>query len=694
MKLDSEELNAARTVEAESFDEHAGETGTGISSDCLVQALREKVLPLLGTVKRALDVGCGDGRFSLVFAEVARSVKGVDPSSLLVAQAQERAAVAGLTRVQFECQPSSAELPAGPFDLVACLGQSPLASGEDEAGLMLKLSKLVERVQEGAWLLTGQPLSLRADAYRAHLRQVGLVPVMETPISGERSAALNTLWLCRRAPAAAGEPQDSAPAVATVVAAAADEARSERADSQALLSRLAEQQDGQSEVLLNIGNFLCDMAERLQHIEAKLGVPAPVDTKPLLARLDRIESTLHWSLRQPRDLSQGPIRVAFLIHHAAAWSSLRGIVDAMQSDPGFEPLVISLPHRFPMLGQMGGESDVHQMLVQQGYPHVRVHDADAEQALERLKQLNPQVVFRQAPWDADVPACLQAQNLAFAKLCYVPYGYMTAKIEKQQFDQNYHRLCWRIFCPDDAHQQLFAGHNLQAGSNCRVTGYPKFDHLLRHRASEGHWPVGANLTKAMGKVKAKTFRLIWAPHFSYEGNWLRFGVFDRMAEQMLALTAAQPQLEVVLRPHPAMREAMAAAPAESFLGQFRDRWQQLPNAGTSNEQEYADLFAASHALLTDGLSFFSEYQLFDKPLVFFEREGHAGFNPAGEQLLDGMYRLRTFGAFQTLLGKLRKGQEDAAIVAARRRIAAAVQPFPGEAARRIVEVIRNEITQG
>jgi CDP-Glycerol:Poly(glycerophosphate) glycerophosphotransferase len=348
--------------------------------------------------------------------------------------------------------------------------------------------------------------------------------------------------------------------------------------------------------------------------------------------------------------------------------------------------LISLPHRFPMLGQLGGEADVHQMLVEQGYPHVRVPDADAEQALERLKQLNPQVVFRQSPWDNDVPACLNAQNLSFAKLCYVPYGYMTAKIEKQQFDQTYHRLCWRIFCPDEAHQQLFAGHNLQAGSNCRVTGYPKFDHLLRHREGVGHWPVK--------KARAQSFRLIWAPHFSYEGSWLRFGVFDRMAEQMLAFTASQPQLEVVLRPHPAMREAMAAAPGDSFLGLFRDRWAALPNAGLSTEQEYADLFAASHALLTDGLSFFSEYQLFDKPLIFWERQGHAGFNLAGERLLDGMYRLHTFDGFKALLASLAKGREDKDVTAARKRIAAAVHPYPGEAARRILDVIRNDITRG
>lgn len=674
------------------------------------EVLREQVLPRLGTVKRALDVGCGDGRFTLLMGDVARSVRGIDLSPALIAQAQNSAAAAGITRVQFECRDAEAGLPEGPFDLVACMGV--LSTLVDEQPYRHLLAQLVERVSPGGWLITkdtvcetrdrvqhgsGYPIHYRlAKRYRQDLIDAGLEPVTEFVLARWTADQLNGLWLWRRPQTLTLKLLDAQePAVVTVAdlptveAEAGGPATVEESviePAEAHWHRLSEQQDRQSELLLNIGNFLCDLGERLQQIEAKLGAASSGDTKPLLARLDRIESTLHWSLRQPRDLARGPIRVAFLIHHAAAWSSLRGIVDAMQADPGFEPLIVSLPHRFPMLGQMGGEAEVHQMLVEQGYPHARVLDAEAEQALERVKQLNPQVVFRQAPWDADVPTCLQAQHLSFAKLCYVPYGYMTAKIEKQQFDQTYHRLCWRIFCPDDAHLKLFAGHNLQAGSNCRVTGYPKFDHLLRHRQGAGHWPVQ--------KAHPKAYRLIWAPHFSYEGNWLRFGVFDRMAEQMLAFTAAQPQLEVVLRPHPAMREAMAAAAADSFLGRFRQRWQALPNTGTSTEQEYADLFCASHALLTDGLSFFSEYQLFDKPLIFFEREGHAGFNPAGEQLLDGMYRLHTFGAFQTLLATLRKGQEDKLIVAARKRIAAAVHPYPGEAARRVLDVIRNEITQG
>lgn len=748
MKLNVDEQAAVADAEATqpgSTDHEAAKAYWASCTDTFVadaayydrseRLLRDDVLPKLDGVRRALDVGCGNGRFTRVIGEAARSVLGIDIAPALIEQAVEAASVAGLTRVQFECRDAERPLPEGAYDLVSCMGV--LSTLVDDTAFVRLVQQLAERTRAGGWLITKDtvcrssdrvqrtaryPIHYRQiDAYRAAFEHAGLVPVREIELARWTAEQINRLWVWRKpdsaVPAQPGQPvvlevadglepargetaatpvAQPAASVPSVESAAADEppglptqttAAASGTDASPSLQELADHQERQSEVLLNIGQFLCHLGERLQAIETRLNAPAPAGAMPagLAERLDRLEATLHWSTRQPRGRVDGLIRVAFLVHHAAAWPAVRGIVDAMRDDPQFEPVVVSIPHRFPMLARLGGEQEVHDMLEAQGYAHVRVPDAQADQALERLKQLNPQVVFRQAPWDADVPACLHAQHLAFTRLCYVPYGYLTARIEQHQFDQPYHRLSWRIFCPDDAHRELYARHNQLGGSNCRVTGFPKFDHLLQHVGGVGHWPVA--------QTRLGRFRLLWAPHFSYTGPWLRFGVFDRIAAAMLELAATRQDLEIVLRPHPAMREAMASAAGDTFLGRFRDRWAQLPNVGLSLEQEYADLFAASQAMLTDGLSFLSEYQFFDKPLVFFEREDNVGFNAAGAQLLQGLYRVPDMDAFTALLGRLKAGREDPAIVQARRAVVAAMHPFPREAARRIVDVIRREIDQ-
>jgi hypothetical protein len=458
-------------------------------------------------------------------------------------------------------------------------------------------------------------------------------------------------------------------------------AESAIAELAAAVAAVDSHQQLQSDLLLNIAGAIQQLGEGLA--AAKQATQKNTQLDAVMARLERLEGTLQWSARTASRAGVGaPIRVLFLIHHATAWPAVRDIVDEMRQAEDFEPVIMSLPHQFPVLNRLGGEDEVHAMLQAQGYAHIRLRDDDAGNALEYVKQLAPAVIFRQAPWDADLPATLSAKHLGFARLCYVPYGYMTARIEKQQFDQQYHRQCWRLFCPDEAHRELYAAHNALGDINCRVTGYPKFDHLARQVGQPGHWPIAD---------KAGAYRLIWAPHFSSDNDPLKFGVFNRIAADMLKLAAGDESLQIVLRPHPALREAMAGARPDSPLGRFLHTWQSLPNTCFDDEAEYAGLFAASHAMLTDGISFFSEYQLFDKPLVYFERADNVGFNAAGERLKDGMYCVRDMADWLARLQGFRAGIEDATIVAGRRRIAAELQPYPGAAARQIVEVIRREI---
>jgi CDP-Glycerol:Poly(glycerophosphate) glycerophosphotransferase len=446
----------------------------------------------------------------------------------------------------------------------------------------------------------------------------------------------------------------------------------------AALAAVDAHQQLQSDLLLNIAQAVQDLGNGLASVKR-----GP-DLGALMERLERLEGTVQWNARVASRTGEGaPIRVLFLVHHATAWPAIRDIVDEMLQADDFEPVVMSLPHHFPLVNRLGGEAEVHAMLQQQGYKHIRLRDDDAGSALDYVKSLAPAVVFRQAPWDNDLPATLSSKHLAFARLCYVPYGYMTAAIETKQFDQAWHRQCWRLFCPDEAHRALYAAHNALGDINCRVTGYPKFDHLSRQVGQAGLWPIRGG--------RADACRVIWAPHFSSDNDPLKFGVFNRIAADMLTMAAGNPSVEIVLRPHPALREAMANARPDSALARFLAAWKALPNACLDDEADYAELFAASHAMLTDGISFFSEYQLFDKPLVYFERADNVGFNAAGERLKDGMYCVRDFAEWTRRLQEFRAGVEDPAIVAARRRIAAELQPFPGAAARQIVEVIRREI---
>ena len=94
---------------------------------------------------RALDVGCGVGRWSRLLAARGATVTGVDISPTMISEARRRAAHTGvLERCRFETQ-DLAELDAGkPFDLV--LGVTVLQHILDPATLRRALRRMTDHL--------------------------------------------------------------------------------------------------------------------------------------------------------------------------------------------------------------------------------------------------------------------------------------------------------------------------------------------------------------------------------------------------------------------------------------------------------------------------------------------------------------------------------------------------------------------
>lgn len=391
-----------------------------------------------------------------------------------------------------------------------------------------------------------------------------------------------------------------------------------------------------------------------------------------------IEDSINLIARRDNTLKR--IRVVFLVHHASSWPATLPVVRAMFKDHNFEPLVFSLPHiaYLDTANPLIGETIVHEMLDDQSIPHFRIMPENISEALSLIKVLNPCLIFRQDPWETSLPQILSSQRLSFTRLCYIPYGYMAAAIQKHQFDMEFHRRCWRIFCPDEMHKQLYKKYNLLGDAMCVVTGYPKYDELLS--CDKPFWPLANTTDDSM-------YRIVWAPHHSLKDDWLNFGDFENTAPVMLNLAKSYSNVQIVLRPHPVFTERVDSLDSPSSILEFLSEWNKLPNTAYSREPEYAGLFLASDLLVTDGVSFLNEYQLFDKPLIFIERRDIIGFNEAGQQFLTGLYRITDYSKLESLILKILSGWEDSKIAAARKTNLDALRPFPGKAADNILQAI-------
>lgn len=120
-------------------------------------AIRSEILPLIGRPEAALDVGCGNGRFTFALAEHASQVTAVDISPHLIAEATAEAGNRDAGNVSFRVADVLAEPPAGIFDLVSCMGVTSVII--DHKPYQQLLRALTGAVKPGGYLLMKDTLS-------------------------------------------------------------------------------------------------------------------------------------------------------------------------------------------------------------------------------------------------------------------------------------------------------------------------------------------------------------------------------------------------------------------------------------------------------------------------------------------------------------------------------------------------------
>ncbi len=385
-------------------------------------------------------------------------------------------------------------------------------------------------------------------------------------------------------------------------------------------------------------------------------------------------------------------RVVFLLFYFEAWDSLDAIYRQMLESDDFEPIVVSIPRKLTGDAEWHDEDKVSDFLDGQGVPHLRFNFADSYEGLDKLKELAPDYLFINYPWQRNYQPGYVVENLiTFTRVCYVPYFSLplvnepgVEGIAPHQFTQPPHKLAHMVFLQDAAVKAAFDATG--RADHAFFTGTPKIDALFEKAKTEKpSWPIVRNTSNA-----SRRFRLIWAPHHSYAERWLNFGVFAQMHEEMLEFATAHPEIDIVMRPHPflfgTLTDRELLTPAQ--LADWRRRWDALPNTITDESSSFASLMLACDALFTDGISFIAEFPFVTgRPAIFWEKPDHWAFTPLGELAAGASIRVDDFAGFESVLKKTIEWglpNRDAEIAA----LIAAASPYPGEAAKRIVELVR------
>ncbi|MFM1995561.1 MAG: hypothetical protein RLZZ610_1078 [Actinomycetota bacterium] len=393
-----------------------------------------------------------------------------------------------------------------------------------------------------------------------------------------------------------------------------------------------------------------------------------------------------------------PIRVVFLGMYFEAWDALDEVYQLMLADDRFDPVVISLPRKLTGQLRYADEEKAHAFFESRGIKHLRFNmggsDSSNHEVFEALKELKPDYVFANYPWQRNYQPAIRFDKLiSFTRIAYVPYfslamveepddepggGQVGSLVATHLYKQRLHQVASLVFTQDKFVKEAYKSTE-RGDSYVHFTGSPKIDGLFRE-AEQG---------KASWPIKGEGFRVVWAPHHSYSPHWLNFGVFANVKDDMLAFAKANQDVQIVLRPHPFLWGTLTNRKVltSSELDLWRNDWDQLPNTYVDEDGSYAELFLATDVLVTDGISFLGEYPLITKkPTIFFENKDHWKFTAIGELAAAASVKVSTFSELEDAISSARaNGLPDKSHEI--EQLAKASSPYPGEAARRILEQV-------
>lgn len=375
-------------------------------------------------------------------------------------------------------------------------------------------------------------------------------------------------------------------------------------------------------------------------------------------------------------------RVAFLVHAPETYSALEPVVQELQRRADtFELLFFAIPRSYTGRASdpYSGMEGTYLFLDGKGLRPIALAGRTLDD-LETLVRLAPDFVFRQSPWENDIPPAFNSALLSFANLCYVPYGMMTVEKPAHQYNQPFHNACDFVFCESEFHRREYEQHRQLGTQGVLLSGYPRFEQFVQElEAADPAWPLPA---------PAGTPRVIWAPHHSTHASWLGFSTFMQHKDRMLD-EARRGRISLLLRPHPALRERLVSGGlmTNDAYDAYLQAFAEAGCSGIDREREYVRSFAASDALVTDGVGFFSEYMLTGKPLIRTRRADSAALNAFGQWLVEACDTVDDGAQLDAVLDAIGQRRYEDRLAAARDERRLALGALAQGASRRIVDAL-------
>lgn len=334
-----------------------------------------------------------------------------------------------------------------------------------------------------------------------------------------------------------------------------------------------------------------------------------------------------------------PIKVVFLAQSSGSWIKIKNVFDNMLIDDRFEPVILAIPEDIANIDMKvyGYFSEIYGNAVINAY---------YEGMWYSLKELNPDYVFYQQPYDNYLPPIYQSGNVVkYAKTLYIPYGFsLCDKIKSICMSKIFFRNIYCYFAENYPNMEyniarLKKSHEKGYQKSINI-GYPMFETFMKK--------------KPLTSKKEILNVVLWTPRWSEDVGGSNFFNFK---DEVIKLPEENSSLKIIFRPHPMLidhfieKKRFTREEADLYLQNFKDN----TSLEYDTSEDYMEMFWDVDILLTDISSIIVEFFLTGKPIIYCKTsEISSAFF---EELTKGMYVVSGWNEAKKKLDELLQGKD-------------------------------------
>ena len=350
-------------------------------------------------------------------------------------------------------------------------------------------------------------------------------------------------------------------------------------------------------------------------------------------------------------MDKNHVRVCFLLQFPEMWNSLKTVYESMSKDPNFEVKVICVPkikyHKDRNKSKVFYENNEALVFCRQNNI-CSINAFDNNKWLD-IKQINPDYIIPQRPYDIKMPDLYSLSNLSkIAFVCYIPYSQRLTKGIHLYTEFNYRLLnsSYMIFA-DCKEAYSYVKNNtlgilLKKYRKIYNIGYPRFDLINSINVSSG-----------------RVINFLWTPRWSVSkvnDKSYFFEYFDFIFNYF----KEHKDLNLVIRPHPLMFTTFIESGllTEHDVQEIKEKISKESNISLDKNKDYLISFDWSDAMISDGSSLLYEYALTNKSIAFCGDYESQDYTEEGKRISNTFYIIKNTDDLANYLNNITKGIDE------------------------------------